>query len=89
MKIELKEKRYEITPGSIIITDRKDFFLIVNNYLDAPCACSKSMTEGFVAIKIKPKPVAAWTVFNKIEDIYECFNVVRVIQPENILLKEI
>lgn len=89
MNIELKEERCEITAGSIIITDRKDFFLIVNNYLDAPCKCSESITKGFVAIKIKPKPISAWTVFSKIEDIYECLNVVKVIPPENILLKEI
>lgn len=88
MRIEINNQTTEeITEGCIIVTSDTKLFLITKNELDAPCRCSESMTEGYVAVSLDT--MSTWSVFNKIEDIRECFTIVRVIQPENILLKEI
>lgn len=87
MKIELKDNKREIRSGCIITTECGRVFLITENTLDAPCRCSESMTEGYVAIDLIS--MTTWSVFRYIKDIHECFSVIRVIQPDNILLKEI
>lgn len=88
MKIEIDTKNnLNINIGCIIITKDGSMFLVTKNELDPPCKCSESMGKGYVLISLNR--MSAWSVFPTIEDIVEDLLITKIIQPDNILLKEI
>lgn len=90
MKIELKDNnKPTIGPGCLIVTDYGDNFLVAENDLDMPCKCSENMGKGYVLIRLAHGKPVAWNVFAKIEDITEELNIVKIVMPNNLLLKEI
>lgn len=93
MKIEYAKPNNNLKPGCIIIDKNNIAYLITENELDPPCRCSEHMGEGYVLIKLNGHtneaiPVA-WSVFTKLEGIEEDMSIAKVIQPENILIKEL
>lgn len=93
MKIEYAKPKNELKPGCIIIDKNNIAYLITENELDPPCRCSEHMGEGYVLIKIHGDrnglAPTAWSVFTKLEHIEEDISIAKVMQPENILIKEL
>lgn len=87
MNTSFKEKNMEfIVPGCVVLTNDGHEYLVVENELQPPCACSEAMGVGYILIDL-----------NKNATTYEPYNVTeirdmdinRVIQPEKIVIKEL
>lgn len=88
MKIEIfEQEEMDIKVGCAIVDTEGDLFLVTHNDLDPPCACSESMGKGYVLIKLNA--MTTWSIYTSLKDIKESMCIAKVIQPDNLLLKEI